>query len=100
MTKPLEPEVKRLRSLAAGELADEAGAAHAALARIKEEAIRRNLRRIDGALFRLTLSEPGRHMRLDRRRLEDIIPGRRPAVAQLPCRLSHCSSIGVPTALH
>jgi hypothetical protein len=72
MTKPLEPEVKRLRSLAPGELADEAGAAHAALARIKEEAIRRNLRRIDGALFRLTLSEPGRHMRLDRKRLEQV----------------------------
>ena len=36
MTKPLDPEVKRLRGLAAGELADEAGAAHAALARIKD----------------------------------------------------------------
>ena len=72
MTTPLDPEVKRLKKLAPGELADEAGRLKAALGRIKDEAIRRDLRRAEGALFRLTLTPPGRQSRLDRAQLETV----------------------------
>jgi hypothetical protein len=58
-----------LRSLSPGELADQAGKLKAALAQIKDEAIRRELTRAEGNLFRLTLSPPGRQTRLDRARL-------------------------------
>ena len=72
MTTPLDPEVKRLKKLAPGELADEAGRLKAALGRIKDEAIRRDLRRAEGALFRLTLTPPGRQSRLNRAQLETV----------------------------
>jgi hypothetical protein len=55
-----------LRKLSPGELADQAGKLKAAL----DEAIRRELHRAEGNLFRLTLSPPGRQTRLDRARLE------------------------------
>ena len=42
----------------------------AALGNIKDEAVRRELRRAEGNLFRLSLSPPGRQTRLDRTRLE------------------------------
>lgn len=70
MPEPLSAEAKRLRKLSPGELADEAGKAKAALGLIKDEAVRRELRRAEGNLFRLTLSPPGRQTRLDRARLE------------------------------
>ena len=41
------------------------------MADIKDEAIRRELRRAEGNAYRLTLSPPGRQMRLDRARLEE-----------------------------
>jgi hypothetical protein len=72
MTKLLDPEVRKLRALSDGALADEAGALKAALGRIKDEAVRRDLRRAEGALFRLTLTPPGRQSRLDRKRLETV----------------------------
>lgn len=66
----MDSEIKRLRKLSPGELADEAGQLKAALGRIKDEAIRRELTRAEGNLYRLTLSPPGRQTRLDRTRLE------------------------------
>ena len=66
----IDPEIKRLRKLSPGELADEAGKLKAALGAIKDEAVRRELRRAEGTAFRLTLSPPGRQTRLDRARLE------------------------------
>ena len=59
-----------LRALSPGELADQAGKLKAALGQIKDEAVRRELTRAEGNLFRLTLSPPGRQTRLDRARLE------------------------------
>jgi hypothetical protein len=61
---------KRLRKLSPGELADEAGKLKSALGAIKDEAVRRELRRAEGNFYRLTLSPPGRQTRLDRARLE------------------------------
>jgi hypothetical protein len=71
LTKTLDPEVKRLRGLPSGDLADEAGRLKAALAHIKDEAVRRDLRRAEGALFRLTMIPPGRQVRLDRKAVVD-----------------------------
>jgi hypothetical protein len=65
-----DPEEKRLRRLTPGELADEAGAHKTALARIKDEAIRREPRRAEGIQFKMSLSPPSRGMRLDRAALE------------------------------
>jgi hypothetical protein len=59
-----------LRLMSPGQLADAAGKLKATLADIKDEAIRRELRRAEGTAYRLTLSEPGRQTRLDRARLE------------------------------
>jgi hypothetical protein len=66
MTEPLDPEVKRLRALKHGELADEVGALKAAIAALdtkleacKAEGIRRGLAEANGALFRLTFTPPG-----------------------------------------
>ena len=60
-----------LRDMTPGELADAAGKLKAQLSDIKDEAIRRELRRAEGNAYRLTLSPPGRQMRLDRARLEE-----------------------------
>ncbi len=66
---PLNPELKRLRKLSPAELADEAGAAKAKTEAIKDEAIRRGLRKAEGALWKLALSPPGKSNRTDRARL-------------------------------
>ena len=63
--------VNHLREMTPGQLADAAGKLKAALGDIKDEAIRRELRRAEGNTFRLTLSPPSRQMRLDRARLEE-----------------------------
>jgi len=60
-----------LREMTPGQLADAAGKLKAALSDIKDEAIRRDLRRAEGNEFRLTLSPPSRQVRLDRARLEE-----------------------------
>lgn len=72
MTEALDPEIKRLRRLSAGDLADEVGAVKAKLADLeatldgyKTEVVRRDLREVDGKLFRLTLSEPGSRVMVD-----------------------------------
>jgi hypothetical protein len=72
MAQPLTAphSMEHLRDLSPGQLADEAGKLKAALSDIKDEAIRRELTRAEGNFFRLTLSPPGRQMRLDRARLE------------------------------
>jgi hypothetical protein len=59
-----------LRDMTPGQLADTAGSLKAALADIKDEAIRRELSRVEGNAYRLTLSAPSRQTRLDRARLE------------------------------
>jgi hypothetical protein len=70
---PLDPEVKRLRKLSPAELADEAGAAKAKTEAIKDEAIRRGLRKAEGALWKLALSPPGDSNRTDRARLLHVL---------------------------
>ena len=59
-----------LQGLTPGQLADAAGQLKAALADIKVEAVRRELSRVEGNAYRLTLSAPSRQTRLDRARLE------------------------------
>lgn len=56
---PLEPEARRVRKLSPGALADEAGAAKEKIEAIKNEAIRRGFRTVEGAAWRLSLSPPG-----------------------------------------
>ena len=79
MTKPLDPEIKRLRALTDGELADAVGAIRAEIAAgeerlqaYKTEAVRRDLREADGTLFRVTLTPPGMQMRLDAKLLRQV----------------------------
>src|SRR5271163_569490 len=55
-----------LREMTPGQLADAAGKLKAALGDIKDGAIRREWRRAEGTKYRLTVSPPGRQMRLDR----------------------------------
>lgn len=78
MTERLDPAAKRLRGLTPGQLADEIGAAKAAIADmgevvngLKAEAIRRGLAEADGALFHITLSPPTEQQRLDGKKLEE-----------------------------
>ena len=72
MTEPLAPEIKRLRRLSAGELADEVGALKAQLAALDEqlagykaEGVRRGLDEADSKLFRLTFTPPGTRSQID-----------------------------------
>ena len=83
MTKPFDPELKRLRGLSAGELADAVGAIKAKIAHLetelgalKAEAVRRDLREADGELFRLALSPPGMQSRLDGALLRQVFGDR------------------------
>ena len=76
MTAPLDPEVKRLRQISSGDLADEVGAVKAQISDLearldayKAEGVRRDLREADGKLFRVTLTPPGISRRLDPRTL-------------------------------
>jgi len=66
-------EVKRLRKLSAGALADEAGALKERTEAIKDEAIRRGLRKAEGALWKLALSPPGTSNRTDRALLLQVM---------------------------
>lgn len=70
MAKRLSEEERRLRRLKDGALADEYGALQARQAELKAEAVRRDLRRCEGELFRLTLTPPAEYERFDRRAYE------------------------------
>jgi hypothetical protein len=70
---PLDPEVKRLRKLSPGALADEAGALKAKTEAIKEEAIRRGLTRAEGEQWKLSLSPPGESNRTDKTMLLKVL---------------------------
>jgi hypothetical protein len=65
---PLDPEVKRLRKLSPAALADEAGALKAKTEAIKDEAIRRGLKKA-GQFWKLALTPPGQSNRTDKSRL-------------------------------
>ena len=73
MTEKLDPEVKQLRKLSPGALADEALALKTRIEAIKEEAIRRGLKTAEGATGRITLSPPGTQDRTDRARLLEVL---------------------------
>jgi len=66
-------EVKRLRKLSVGALADEVGALKERTEAIKDEAIRRGLRKAEGALWKLALSPPGTSNRTDRALLLQVM---------------------------
>ena len=77
MTAPLDAATKRLRGLSPGQLADEVGAAKAAIAdanevieALKGEAVRRGITEANGTLFRITLSPPSEQQRIDSKLLE------------------------------
>jgi hypothetical protein len=55
-----------LRKLTDGELADEVGTFEARIDALKAEAIRREIRRAEGADFRITLTPPGTSQRTDK----------------------------------
>jgi hypothetical protein len=72
MTEPLDPEIKRLRRLSAGDIADEVGTVKAQIADLearldcyKAEGIRRELAEAEGKLFRLTFTQPGTRQLID-----------------------------------
>jgi hypothetical protein len=73
MTERLDPETKRLRKLAPGELADEIGVLEARIEALKTEAIRRNLRHAEGQAFRIVLSPPGTQQRTYKPRLLQVL---------------------------
>jgi hypothetical protein len=52
MSEKLDPEAKRLRNVSSGELADAIGALEARVEVLKAEAIRRELRRVEGEAAR------------------------------------------------
>ena len=56
MTERLDPEIKRLRRLSPGDLADEAFILKTRIDAIKEEAVRRGLKTAEGQAGRITLS--------------------------------------------
>ena len=66
---PLDPEIKRLRTLSPAALADEAGALKAKTEAIKDEAIRRGLKKAEGQFWKLALTPPGQSNRTDKSRL-------------------------------
>jgi hypothetical protein len=66
VTEKLDPEAKRIRKLSDGDLADEVGALKATITALEEEAIRRGLRRAEGADFKITLTPPGTSQRTDK----------------------------------
>ena len=73
MPRRLDPEEKRLRLVTAADLADEAGVLKLALERIKDEAIRRGLRRAVGQYFQIALTPPGTQLRSDRASLLRVL---------------------------
>ncbi len=70
---PLDPEVRRLRKLSPGALADEAGALRARTEAIKDEAIRRRLHKAEGQFWKLALTPPGVSNRTDKSRLLAVL---------------------------
>ena len=70
---PLDPEIKRLRKLSPAALADEAGALKAKTEAIKDEAIRRGLKRAEGQFWNLALTPPGQSNRTDKSRLLAVL---------------------------
>jgi hypothetical protein len=70
---PLDPEIKRLRKLSPAALADEAGALKAKTEAIKDEAIRRGLKKAEGQFWKLALTPPGLSNRTDKARLLAVL---------------------------
>ena len=70
---PLDPEIKRLRKLSPAALADEAGALKAKTEAIKDEAIRRGLKKAEGQFWKLALTPPGQSNRTDKIRLLAVL---------------------------
>jgi hypothetical protein len=66
MTEKLDPEAKRLRNISPGDLADAIGALEARVEVLKAEAIRRDLRRVEGEAYRIVLTPPGTGQRADK----------------------------------
>jgi hypothetical protein len=80
VTKPLDPDTKKLRALSPGELADQVGTLKARIAGLedqlgdlKAEAVRRQLLEAEGELFRITLSPPGEQLRIDGKLLRAVM---------------------------
>jgi hypothetical protein len=69
----LDPEIKRLRKLSPAALADEAGALKAKTEAIKEEAIRRGLKKAEGQFWKFALTPPGESNRTDKSRLLAVL---------------------------
>jgi hypothetical protein len=69
----LEPEARRVRKLSPATLADEVGAAKEKIETIKTEVIRRGLRKVEGELWKLSLSPPGTSNRTDKDRLLAVL---------------------------
>jgi hypothetical protein len=70
---PLDAEAKRLRKLSPAALADEAGALKARNEAIKDEAIRRGLKKAEGQLWKIALTPPGQANRTDKSRLLAVL---------------------------
>lgn len=73
MSKPLDPETKRLRAMTPAQLADGVGMRKAIVAEAneeleayKQECLRRDLYEASGVLFDITLSPPGEREILDK----------------------------------
>ena len=83
MTEALDPELKRLRKLSPGELADKVGAVKAQISDFeakldgyKAEGVRRGLLEADGKLFRLAFTPPTTPVSSPQRRGWDrCVPG-------------------------
>jgi hypothetical protein len=73
VTERLDPEVKRLRRLSPGDLADEAFILKTRIDAVKDEAIRRGLKTAEGQAGRITLSPPGTQERSDRALLLEVL---------------------------
>ncbi len=70
---PVDPDTKRLRKLSPAALADEAGALKARTEAIKDEAIRRGLKKAEGQFWKLSLSSPSQSNRTDKDRLLAVL---------------------------
>jgi hypothetical protein len=73
VTEKLDAEAKRLRKLSPGALADEIGALEARVDALKDEAIRRELRRAEGEAYRIVLTPPGTSQRTDKPLLLQVL---------------------------
>jgi hypothetical protein len=80
VTKPLDPDTKKLRALSPGELADKVGTLKARIAaledqlgELKAEAVRRQLLEADGELFHIILSPPSEQLRIDGKLLRQVM---------------------------